>query len=125
MYVGQFITFSVFDIRELKQQRFWATDVNRKWTFCIIGRWFGWNSQVNRPYKRKETYQYKFLKVKAYSKGEDLTARWRASLKNVVSSLLYEQLFIFGLYLENIKSFIYCFFLYLFILFYLYSFIFG
>ena len=35
-------------IRELKQQRFWATDVNRKWTFCIIGQWFGWNSRVNR-----------------------------------------------------------------------------
>ena len=28
-------------IRELKQQRFWATDVNRKWTFCSIGLWFG------------------------------------------------------------------------------------
>ena len=27
--------------RELKQQRFRATDVNRKRTFCIIGRWFG------------------------------------------------------------------------------------
>ena len=24
-------------IRELKQQRFGAMDVNRKWTFCIIG----------------------------------------------------------------------------------------
>ena len=36
------------DNRELKQQRFWATDVNRKWTFCIIGQWFGWNSRVNR-----------------------------------------------------------------------------
>ena len=33
---------------ELKQQRFWATDVNRKWTFCIIEEWFGWNSRVNR-----------------------------------------------------------------------------
>ena len=35
-------------IRELKQQRFWATHVNRKWTFCIIGERFGWNSRVNR-----------------------------------------------------------------------------
>ena len=28
----------------LTLQHFWATDVNRKWTFCIIGQWFGWNS---------------------------------------------------------------------------------
>ena len=39
---------AVRELRELKQQRFWATDVNRKWTFCIIGQWFGWNSRVNR-----------------------------------------------------------------------------
>ena len=70
-------------IRELKQQRFWATDVNRKWTFCIIEQWFGLNSSVNRLYKRKETQQYKFVSVKACKKGEDLTSGWRAWLKNV------------------------------------------
>ena len=47
--------FVTFNIRELKQQRFWATDVNRKWTFCIIGQWFCWKSWVNRLYKRRET----------------------------------------------------------------------
>ena len=26
--------------RELKQRRFWATLVNRKWDFCILGQWF-------------------------------------------------------------------------------------
>ena len=26
-------------------------DVNRNWTFCIIGQWFDWNTPVNRPYK--------------------------------------------------------------------------
>ena len=36
------------DNRELKQQRFWGTDVNRKWTFCIVEQWLGWNSRVNR-----------------------------------------------------------------------------
>ena len=30
-------------------------DVNRKWTFCAIGQWFGWNLPVNRLCKRKET----------------------------------------------------------------------
>ena len=51
-----------------------ATDVNRKWTFCITGQWFGSNSRVNRLYKRKETQQYKFAGVKAYKKGEGLTS---------------------------------------------------
>ena len=32
----------------IKQQRFWETDVNRKWTFCITGQKFGSNSQVKR-----------------------------------------------------------------------------
>ena len=70
-------------IRELKQQRFWAKDVKRKWTFCIIGQWFGWNSRVNRLYKRKETQQYKFVSVKADKKGERLISGWLVSLKNV------------------------------------------
>ena len=58
--------------RELKQQRFWATDVDRKWTFCITAQWFGWNS----PYKRKETWQFKFVRDKANEKGEGLTSGW-------------------------------------------------
>ena len=70
-------------IRELKQQRFWATDVSRKWIFCSIGLWFGWNRWVNRLYRRQETQQYKFGSVQAYKKGEGLTSGWRASLKNV------------------------------------------
>ena len=44
-----------FLLRELKQQRFWATDVNGKWTFYISEQWFGWNSRVNCLYKRKDT----------------------------------------------------------------------
>ena len=51
-----------------------TTDVNRKWTFCIIGEWFGWNSRVNRLHKRKEILQYKFVSVKEYKKGEGLTS---------------------------------------------------
>ena len=70
-------------IRKLKQQRFWATDVNQKWTFCSIGQWFGWNSRVNRLYKRKGTQQYKFVSVKVYIWWEGLTSGWHVSLKNV------------------------------------------
>ena len=69
--------------RELKQQRFWGTNVNRKLTFSINGQWFGSNSRVNRLYKRKENYHYKFVSVKTYKKGGGLTSGWRASLKNV------------------------------------------
>ena len=47
-------------IGDLKQQRFWATDVNRKW-------------------------QWKFDSVKAYKKEESLTSGSRPSLKNVVA----------------------------------------
>ena len=70
-------------IRELKQQRFWGTNVNRKLTFSINGQWFGSNSRVNRLYKRKENYHYKFVSVKTYKKGEGLTSGWRTSLRNV------------------------------------------
>ena len=74
------------DIRELKQQRSSATDVNRKWTFCIIGQRVGSKSRVNL--KGKETQQYKFVSVKAYKKGEGLTSGWLASPKNVILKLL-------------------------------------
>ena len=39
--------------REFKQRRFWATHVNRKWTFCTLRAWFGTNSWANRLYKLK------------------------------------------------------------------------
>ena len=74
-------------IKELKQQHFWATDVNRKWTFCIIGQWFCSNSRLNRLYKRKGTQRYKFISVNAYNKGEGLTSGWTTSLKTPLLKL--------------------------------------
>ena len=63
-----------------------VSNVNQTWTFCIIGQWFGSNSSVNRLYKRKETWQYKFVSIRAiYKKGEGLTSSWRAWLKNILS----------------------------------------
>ena len=41
-------------IRELKQRRFWATHINWKWTFCIIGEWCCPNSQVNGLLKSED-----------------------------------------------------------------------
>ena len=52
-------------IRELKQQRFWATHVNRKWPFFIFWRWFRANFQSNRLYNSKEAKEYKFYIIKA------------------------------------------------------------
>ena len=37
--LGSFID-NIDNISELKQRRFWATYVNRKWGFCILGQWF-------------------------------------------------------------------------------------
>ena len=51
--------------RELKQQRFWATHVNRKWPFLIFWRWFRANFQSNRLYNSKEAKEYKFYIIKA------------------------------------------------------------
>ena len=49
------------NITELKQRRFWATDVNWKWTFYIPEQsGFAQNFQLNRLYKSKENKQYKF-----------------------------------------------------------------
>ena len=51
--------------RELKQHRFWATHVNRKWPFSIFWRWFRANFQSNRLYNSKEAKEYKFYIIKA------------------------------------------------------------
>ena len=51
--------------RELKQQRFWVTHVNRKWPFFIFWRWFRPNFQSNRLYNSKEAKEYKFYIIKA------------------------------------------------------------
>ena len=36
---------------ELRLRRFWATHVNRKWTFCPLEPWFWPNFGANRLYK--------------------------------------------------------------------------
>ena len=68
--------------RELKQRRFWATHVNRKWTFFILGQRFCPDFSPHRLYKNKDSYQYKSGAVKAYCKGKGLNFAWRPSLKN-------------------------------------------
>ena len=43
------------DIREFEQRRFWATPVNRKWTFCNVGSWFWTNFLLDRLYQNEDT----------------------------------------------------------------------
>ena len=71
--------------REFKQQRFWARNVNRKWTFCTLQPYFWTNLWAKRPFKSKDTKQYKFGSVKISQKRKTLTSGWRASLKNVAA----------------------------------------
>ena len=75
------------DIRELKQRRFWPTQVNRAYTFYIPEQWFCPYFQLNRLWKCKETKQYKFCIVKAYQKENILTSGWRASLQNAFAPI--------------------------------------
>ena len=53
--VGRNSVFWPLKIRELKQGRFWATRVNQKWPFCIIGQKFFPNFLAVRLSKSKDT----------------------------------------------------------------------
>ena len=68
--------------RELKQRRFWATHVNRKWNFCTLELWFWAYSWANRLSKGKDTYNTDLV-ASRYMKKKNAHFRWRASLKNV------------------------------------------
>ena len=41
-----------------KQTRLWAMQVNLKWTFCILGKWFRLNLRENRLHKSNGTWQF-------------------------------------------------------------------
>ena len=43
------------NISELKERRFWATHVNRKWCFFFFGQWFCLNFWTTRLYNGKDT----------------------------------------------------------------------
>ena len=79
------LQFSCKFKRELKQRRFWATHVNRKWTFCTLEPWFWTNFWADRLCKNEDTWQYKYGSVKAYWQRKRLTSAWRASFKNVAA----------------------------------------
>ena len=76
--------------REFKQRCFWASRVNRKWTFCNFGPWFWSNCIADCLHQSIDTYQYKFCSFKAYVNNTYLIFKkkrkkgslnsWRASL---------------------------------------------
>ena len=67
---------------ELKEQQFWATLLNRKWTFCFLGPWLWPNYQANHLHESKDRKQYKFSSIKGYWEGNGLTSGWCSLLKN-------------------------------------------
>ena len=56
----------------VKQRRFWATNVNRKWTLCILEQLLWLNIQGNRLYKSKDT---SVTQVFLLRKGERLEGK--------------------------------------------------
>ena len=73
----------VFENRELKHRRFWATDVNRKFMFLLLARFHA------RPLSYKAlilgftTWYFQQKGSNTRRKGEILTSGWRPWLKNV------------------------------------------
>lgn len=58
VFLHEVLVFST--IKKLKQQRFWATYFNRRWTFFLLGQRFSrfcQNFRANCLYKSKETWQ--------------------------------------------------------------------
>ena len=56
----------------VKQRRLWATNVNRKWTLCILEQLLWLNIQGNRLYKGKDT---SVPQVFLLGKGEELEGK--------------------------------------------------
>ena len=97
MFIAQCFDFSFMqsrrvrsrvDSRELKQQRFWATHVNRKWPFFIFWRWFRANFQSNRLYNSKEAKEYKFYQGFLRGKIPHFRLTCVAQKRRCLSSLL-------------------------------------
>ena len=69
--------------RELKQRRFWAADVNRKFMFLLLARFHA------RPMSYKAlilvftTWLFEWKGLNTYQRGEVSTSGWRPWLKNV------------------------------------------
>ena len=61
-----------FQLGPVKQRRFWATNVNRKWTLCILEQLLWLNIQGNCLYKSKDT---SVPQVFLLGKGEGLEGK--------------------------------------------------
>ena len=72
--------------REFKQRRFWATHINRKWTFCTLELWFGTNFLGQVVSIRVMTLGHTNLVASRHvKKRKKLTSGRRTSLKNVAA----------------------------------------
>ena len=74
-----------FGNRELKQQRFWTVDVNRKWGFLPF--YMPWRYQIfiaNFLFSFKDDLPESFNQTTA-QRCKKSTSGWRLSLKNAVA----------------------------------------
>ena len=70
-------------VESLSKLPFWATDGNRRWTFCMPGQWSLPNFQTNRLYYWKDIEQYKCGIEKTSLMCPQLNSGCRPWLQNV------------------------------------------
>ena len=72
-------------IRELKQRRFWATHVNRKWTFFSFSKPLRYLIYIAKcPNSYRDDLPKNLFKITAQVCKTSISG-WRASLKNVAA----------------------------------------
>ena len=82
------ILWTCWHIRELKQRRFWATDVNRKFMFLILARFHARPMSYKALNLACTTWLFEWKRCNTHQRGEASTSAWRPWLKNVCMNML-------------------------------------
>ena len=69
--------------RELKQIRFWAADVNRKFMFLLLARFHARPASYKALISAFTTWHFEWKGWNTHQRGEVSTSGWRPWLKNV------------------------------------------
>ena len=75
--------------RELKQRRFWATDVNRQFMFSLLARFHARTMSYKALILAFTTWLFEWKGCNTHQRGEVSTSGWRPWLKNVNSGFQY------------------------------------
>ena len=82
---GQVVNVEQEVIRELKQRRFWATHVNRKWAFFSFSKTLRYRIYIAKCLNSyRDDLLKNLFKITAKVCKKSIS-RWRASLKNVAA----------------------------------------